>query len=136
MQGEISRNKEHELIMIALYDALTYVELTLVFPPEKIMEDVFRRPFEKISLFARTVFVKALKNIDAIITVFQKDMKTWRFQRLNRLEQALLIMSYAHHHYVEKVEKNVVIDVAVRLAKRYLDVDDYKFVNAILDKVL
>jgi transcription termination factor NusB len=30
----------------------------------------------------------------------------------------------------------VVIDVAVKLAKTYLDAKDYKFVNAILDKVL
>ena len=46
-------------------------------------------------------------------------------------------MSYAHIHYTDDdVDKSVVIDVAVRLAKKYLDRDDYKFVNAILDNVL
>ena len=39
-------------------------------------------------------------------------------------------------YYVKDVDKKVVIDVAVKLAKKYLDSTDYKFVNAILDKTL
>ena len=64
-------------------------------------------------------------------------MNKWTFERLNRVEQALLLLSYSHYFYVEPaVDKGVVIDVAVKLAKTYLDASDYKFVNAILDKVL
>ena len=45
-------------------------------------------------------------------------------------------MSYTNFKLVGDVDKGVVIDRAVRLAKTYLDKDDYKFVNAILDNVL
>lgn len=132
----ISRNKEHELIMTCLYDALTYVDMDEPFAVEKIIESVYQRPYQEVSLFARTTIVKALVNLNAVIALFQERMPKWRFARLNRLERAILIMSYAQKKYVEDVDKGVVIDVAVRLAKRYLGADDYKFVNAILDKVL
>jgi transcription termination factor NusB len=45
-------------------------------------------------------------------------------------------MSYIHYFHIEEVDKGVVIDIAVRLAKVYLDAKDYRFVNAVLDKVL
>ena len=63
-------------------------------------------------------------------------MDKWKFDRLNRLNQAILLLSLAHYYGVGEVEKAVVINVAVSLAKKYLDDNDYKFVNAILDNVL
>ncbi len=42
-------------------------------------------------------------------------------------------MSYAHYKYVEKVDAKVVINVAVELAKKYIDDKQAKFINAILD---
>ena len=62
-------------------------------------------------------------------------MPKWSFDRLNLLEQAILIMSYTHRQ-TQNADKSIIINVAVKLAKKFLDKDDYKFVNAILDKVL
>ena len=132
----ISRNKEHELIMICIYDALTYISLGDEFSIEETMEGIFEEPFENISLFAKQVVVKSLKNIDEIEAVYQKNMPKWKFSRLNRLEQAILLMSYTQAQMEGKDSKRVIIDVAVRLSKKYLDESDYKFVNAILDNVL
>ena len=36
----------------------------------------------------------------------------------------------------EEIEKSALINVAVTLAKKYLDEKDYKFINAVLDKAL
>ena len=62
-------------------------------------------------------------------------MPKWSFDRLNLIEQSILLMSYTHKQN-EKADKRIIIDVAVKLAKKFCDKDDYKFVNAILDKVL
>ena len=132
----ISRNKEHELIMICIYDALTHISLGDEFSIEETMEGIFEEPFENISLFAKQVVVKSLSHIDEIEAVYQKNMPKWKFSRLNRLEQAILLMSYTHAELEGKDSKRVIIDVAVRLSKKYLDESDYKFVNAILDNVL
>lgn len=132
----VSRNKEHELIMVCIYDALVYSSMNEEFNLEEIMEGVFEMPFDEISLFAKSVVVKSLKNINEIIPVFQKNMPKWDFSRLNNLEKSILIMSYTHYKEIGSVDKGVVIDLAVRLAKKYLDNADYKFINAILDNVL
>ena len=88
-----------------------------------------------------------IKKYDEIIKTFNANMRKWTFDRLNRVEQAILMLAYVHFYYVEPdVDKSVVIDVAIKLAKSYLDMGfdkvknkekgDYQFVNAILDKTL
>lgn len=131
----LSRNKEHELVMTSIYDALTYVHGGEEFSLEEIMEAVFEMPYDEIPLFSKTLIVKTLAHINEIKPIFQEKMPKWNFDRLNLIEQAILLMSYAHSTY-EKGDKRVIIDVAVRLAKKYLDKDDYKFVNGILDNLL
>ena len=42
-------------------------------------------------------------------------------------------MSYAHYKYIGHVDKSVVINVAVELAKKYIDDKQAKFINGILD---
>ena len=43
---------------------------------------------------------------------------------------------YAHFYYVEKIDKRIVINTAVELAKKYIEEKQAKFINAILDEVL
>lgn len=131
----LTRNKEHELAMTSIYDALTYSSMEEEFCLEEIMASVFDMPYEEIPLFSKTLVVKTLVHINEIKTIFQEKMPKWNFDRLNLIEQAILLMSYTHGKE-EKSDKKVIIDVAVRLSKKYLDKDDYKFVNAILDNVL
>ena len=132
----ISRNQEHELIMISIYDAIIYSEMEEMFSLEDVMEGIYMIPYEDIPFFSREVVIKSLANINDIKAVFQKNMPKWKFDRLNALERAILLMSYTHSKLAETADKKVIIDVAIRLAKKYLDKDDYKFVNAILDKTL
>lgn len=131
----LSRNKEHELTMTCIYDALTYSNMGQEFSLEDIMTSVFEVEFDEISLFVKEIVVKSLANVNKIKQLFQEKMPKWSFDRLNLVEQSILLMSYTHK-LVEDVDKRIIIDIAVKLSKKYLDKDDYKFVNAILDKVL
>ena len=132
----ISRNQEHELIMVCIYDALIYTEMDEVFSLEDVMEGVFITPYDEIPYFSKEVVIKSLSHVNQIKEAYQAFMPKWNFDRLNAVERAILLMSYANYHYVKDVDKSVVIDLAVRLSKKYLDKDDYKFVNGILDNVL
>lgn len=132
----ITRNQEHELIMISIYDALIYSEMDEIFSLEDIMEGIYMTTYSEIPFFSREIVIKSLANVNEIKSVFQTNMPKWNFDRLNALERAILLMSYTHGKMIEGSEKRVIIDVAVRLAKKYLDKEDYKFVNAVLDKVL
>ena len=132
----ISRNQEHELVMISIYDALIYTEMEEVFSLEDILEGVYMLPYDEIPYFSKEVVIKSLTNINDIKKEFQAYMPKWNFDRLNALERAILLMSYVNVKITKSADKAVVIDIAIRLAKKYLDKDDYKFVNAILDNVL
>ena len=132
----LSRNQEHELIAISIYDALIYTEMDEVFSLEDVLEGVFMLSYDEIPYFSKEVVIKSLANINDIKAIFQAYMPKWNFDRLNALERAILLMSYTHKQLDNAADKKIIIDVAVRLSKKYLDKDDYKFVNAILDKVL
>ena len=131
----LSRNEEHELIMTCIYDALLYSNMDKEFSVEEIMTSVFGVEYDEISFFVKEMVIKSLSHINEIKKVFQDRMTKWNFDRLNMLEQAILIMSYTHRQ-TQDTDKRIIINIAVKLAKTYLDKDDYKFVNGILDKVL
>ena len=131
-----TRNQEHELIMICIYDALIYSEMDEVFSLEDVMEGVYMLEYSEIPYFSKEIIIKSLSNVNEIKAVYQANMPKWNFDRLNALERAILLMSYTNYKIVNGADKKVIIDVAIRLAKKYLDKDDYKFVNAILDKTL
>ena len=131
----LSRNEEHELIMTCIYDALLYSNMDKEFSVEEIMTSVFGVEYDEISFFAKEIVIKSLSHINEIKQVFQERMPKWNFDRLNLLEQAILVMSYTHKQ-TQDTDKRIIINIAVKLAKNYLDKDDYKFVNGILDKVL
>ena len=131
----LSRNQEHELIMTCIYDALIYSEMGKEFSIEEIMCSVFEVNYDEISFFVKEIVIKSLSHINEIKKIFQAKMPKWNFDRLNLLEQSILLMSYTHMK-TQNSEKSIVINIAVKLSKKYLDKDDYKFVNAILDKVL
>ena len=134
--AELTRNKEQELIVTSLYDALIYVDLNKEFDLKEIMSGVFKLPYEDIPVFSKEVVIKALSHINDMIPIYQERMPTWRFDRINNISKAILFMAYTEMNYVSGGVKSIIIDVSVRLAKKYLDEKDYKFINAILDKVL
>ena len=105
------------------------------FSVEEIMCSVFEVEYDEISFFVKEMVIKTLSHINDIKAVFQANMPKWSFDRLNLVEQAILLMSYTHKQ-VENSDKGIIINIAVKLAKKFLDKDDYKFVNGILDKVL
>lgn len=131
----LSRNEEHELIMTCIYDALLYSNMDKEFSIEEIMCSVFEVEYDEISFFVKEMVIKSLSHINEIKAIYQANMPKWSFDRLNLVEQAILLMSHTHKQ-IEKSDKSIIINIAVKLAKKYLDKDDYKFVNGILDKVL
>lgn len=145
--SELGRNKLQKVTMEVLYAVLTYIDMREPVDVENIISSLFEEDYEDCPFFTKAVTIMAIKKYDEIIKTFNANMRKWTFDRLNRVEQAILMLAYVHFYYVEPdVDKSVVIDVAIKLAKSYLDMGfdkvknkekgDYQFVNAILDKTL
>ena len=137
---KMSRHQENYLIMTVIYDELadfTANGLDLNFRGvNEIVEQITEKPFLEQSDYVQNMIAGVLTHYGEIIEAFTPHLRNWKWQRLPLLSQAVLLMSYAHFYYVEKIDKRIVINTAVELAKKYIEEKQAKFINAILDEVL
>ena len=136
---KITRNQSHYIIMTVIYNELN----DFVFGSGKIYRDARElisnlcgAPFEQCDPFIIKVVSSSLQNYGTIKDAFVPHLKNWKWERIPLLTQAILLMSYAHFYLVEKTDKSIIIDIAVSLAKNYIDEKQASFINAILDEVI
>ena len=101
----------------------------------QLLADVAEMPYSEISPYVKNVVAYSLNNYGAIKDVFTPHLVKWKWERLPLLTQSILLMSYAHSK-VTNDDKVVIINIAVNLAKKYIEEKQAKFINAILDGVL
>lgn len=132
----MSRNKLQELSMTAVYDILFYIDMDHEIDIKDIVSSICELPYEECDVYIKEIAIETIKHFPEIVSRLSQHMLKWKFSRINKLSQAILILSYVHFYFVKDSEKGVVINVAVKLAKKYLDDRDYQYINAILDKAL
>ncbi|MEG0283465.1 MAG: transcription antitermination factor NusB [Erysipelotrichales bacterium] len=82
-----------------------------------------------------TLLVRRMNDISTIKDEVSKHLgKSWEFDRLNKVEQALLIISYIEIK-ANITDRKIIINEAIELAKLYCDDDTYKFINGVLDSI-
>lgn len=139
MEVEISRNKLQELAVQAMYSFLLLQESNVTINFEETLSSVCNLPYEECDIYLKEVLLKALKNESKIIAYVQKFLRNWEFHRLNSTIQSILILAVCEYYLIdEKIDRAIIINNAVKLAKRYGDggKKDYKFVNAVLENCL
>lgn len=133
---ELSRNQKHYIIMTAIYNELTdfvFGEEKLYRNAEEIIASLCECDIKDVDPYIIDSVMVTLHKYGEIVAAFVPYLKNWKWERLPLLTQSILLMSYSHFYFIEKVDKKVVIDVAVNLAKKYIDDKQAKFINAILD---
>ena len=136
---KISRNQENFIIMTVIYDEIadfTIGESKVFRDADEIIQSITEIPLKDHSAYVQNSIASVLTHYGEIVSAFQPHLKRWKWERLPLLTQAVLLMSYAHFYFVEKIDKRIVINVAVELAKKYIEEKQAKFINAILDEVL
>jgi len=135
----ISRNQQHFIIMTVIYDELNDFLLgegKTFRDARDMISNLCEQPYDEVDDYIKASVALTLQNYGAIKDAFLPYLRNWKWERLPLLTQAILLMSYAHFNYVEKVDKKIVINIAVDLAKKYIDEKQARFINAILDGVL
>lgn len=130
-----SRNKIQELSVFALYQYLFYYSYEERPSLKEIIETVFDCSSKDCDEFAKNLIKIAIKNADSSIKDISGYLKNWKFERLNYMEQAILLSAYTQYKYMDQ-PKNIAINVAVDMAKKYCDDNSYKFINGVLDNCL
>lgn len=132
----LSRNQEQEKIMFIIYEVLFFNRMKSPFDIVEITENTMEENYEDVSTFVKEVTVKCLLNHEEIYNMILPNCTTWKMERINLIVIAILMLAITEYKFVGGVEKSIIINVAVKLAHKYADEKDYKFVNALLDKVL
>ena len=132
----LSRNQEQEKIMFIIYEVLFFNRMKSPFDIVEITENTMEENYEDVSTFVKEVTVKCLLNYEEIYNMILPNCTTWKMERINLIVIAILMLAITEYKFVGGVEKSIIFNVAVKLAHKYADEKDYKFVNALLDKVL
>lgn len=132
----LNRNQEQEKIMFIIYEVLFFNRMKSPFDIVEITENTMDENYENVSTFVKEVTVKCLLNYEEIYNIILPNCNTWKMERINLIVIAILMLAITEYKYVGGIEKSIIINVAIKLAHKYADEKDYKFVNALLDKVL
>lgn len=134
----ITRNQSHYIIMTVIYDELADFVMGggESRNANELLEQIAETPFDEIDPYIKRSIAETMQHYGDIVEAFKPYLVNWKWERLPLITQAILLMSYAHFYYVEKVDKKIVINIAVDLAKKYIEDKQAKFINAILDGVL
>ena len=125
--------------MIVIYDELVDYFAgggTTFRDAREITSELCGCEYEDVDDYIKSNVANALQHYGEIREAYVPFLKNWKWERLPLLTQAILLMSDSHFYYVEKVDKKIVINIAVDLAKKYIEEKQASFINAILDGVL
>lgn len=86
----------------------------------------------EVALCKALVF-NTISRIDEYKPLIQKYLKKgWTLERLSLMEKAILYVSI---YELNDYSKEIVVNQAVELAKKYCDEDTYKFINGVLASI-
>lgn len=76
-----------------------------------------------------------LENIQTIDKTIKNHIKNWNFDRISRIDLAILRLSVYGLLFQKDTDGKIIINEAVKLAQEFGGDDSYRFVNGVLDAI-
>ncbi len=137
---KIRRKLTREKIVVTIYQYLlteiTVEDAEVFLRHDKAINDPkFENGKEDEIAYCKDAFSSIVESIEEYCTLVGENLKSgWTINRLSKMEQAILITG-CYELKAKNVEKTVVINEAVELAKKFCDDQSYKFINGVLNKL-
>jgi len=90
---------------------------------------------EEVAAFARLLIAGTLENIEAVDEAIRSHLENWSFERLKRVDLAVLRIGAYSLMYQREIPAQITIDEAIEIVKEYGSEDSYRFVNGVLDGI-
>ena len=87
---------------------------------------------EESKEFAKELFLGVLRDRDDLDRIISKYLENWKLDRLFTIDRSVLRLSLYELKNLPDTPSSVVIDQAVRLAKKFGNDESSKFINGIL----
>lgn len=85
--------------------------------------------------FAKELYLGVLLHLDELDDTISKFLENWKLDRLFVIDRSILRLSLYELKFVPDTPSSVVIDQAVRMAKKFGNDDSSKFINGILGAI-
>jgi transcription antitermination protein NusB len=85
--------------------------------------------------FPRLIIAGTIDHIEEIDALIKAHLTNWDFDRLNKVDLAILRMSVYSLLYQKDLHPTIVIDEAIDISKEFGSDESYRFVNAVLDSI-
>jgi transcription antitermination protein NusB len=90
---------------------------------------------EEVRTFACLVIKGTIENLPEIDEKIKQSLRKWDFERLERVNLAILRISIYALLYQKDIPHRVTIDEAVEIIKEFGTADSFRFVNGVLDNI-
>ena len=125
-----NRSELREVIMKVLYQVFLFQESKL----EYNLDDLIHEQLEVENTFVDDCVHGVLDNQEEIIKLANNSLHDWKYNRLNKVDQAILSLGIYELMYTD-TPSVVCINEAVELSKKYSDEAVTKMINGVLDNI-
>ena len=125
-----NRSELREIIMKVLYQVSIYEDAKI----EYDIEDLIYEMLDIENSFVNDTVKGVIDKKKEINKIANKDLKDWKIERVNKVDQAILSIGIYELMYTE-TPSVVSINEAIELSKKYSEEAVVKMINGVLDKV-
>ncbi len=90
---------------------------------------------DEVAAFARLLIAGTLECVEAVDAAIRSHLQNWTFERLKRVDLAVLRIGAYSLLYQRDIPAQITIDEAIEIAKEYGSEDSYRFINGVLDGI-
>lgn len=98
--------------------------------------DHISESLEDLNDYSKNLIEGVLEHLNEIDQAISDKLEKWSFNRIATVEKTVLRIAVYEMLYVEDVPKEVSINEAVELAKRFNEDQSGKFINGVLSKFM
>jgi transcription antitermination protein NusB len=131
-----SRRKSRILAFQALYAwEASAVPLSELFEFSWIGPAKLEALDEESKAFTKLLVAGTIENIQAIDAAIAAHLSHWPFERLKKVDLAILRMGAYCLLFQKEIPAQITIDEGIEIAKEYGSDDSFKFINGVLDGI-
>ena len=86
--------------------------------------------------FAGQLVTRTVEHVERIDALIQRHADNWRLDRMAVVDRNILRMATQEFLFDNETPKNVVINEAIEIARRYSTQESPQFINGILDSIM
>ena len=90
---------------------------------------------QETEIFASLLLKGTIENISIIDETIIKHIDNWKFERISKVDLAILRISVYSLLFQKDIAGNITIDEAVDISREYSSNDSYRFINGVLDSI-